>query len=115
MKNLKIAAKAVVLTSLVALFAGAAGGAFAADTKFEKTHPRRDQVNDRLAKENSRIKAEVKEGDLTKPEAAALHKEVHQIRKEERLMASQDGGHITKAEQKALNQQENAVSKKIGK
>jgi hypothetical protein len=30
-------------------------------------------------------------------------------------MASHDGGHITKADQKALNQQENAVSKQIGK
>ena len=30
-------------------------------------------------------------------------------------MASQNGGHITKREQKTLNQQENAVSKQIGK
>lgn len=28
-------------------------------------------------------------------------------------MASQNGGHITKAEQKALNQEENKVSKEI--
>jgi hypothetical protein len=30
-------------------------------------------------------------------------------------MASQNGGHITKSEQKVLNQQENQVSKQIGK
>lgn len=30
-------------------------------------------------------------------------------------MASQNGGHITKQEQKPLNQQENQVSKQIGK
>jgi hypothetical protein len=30
-------------------------------------------------------------------------------------MASQNGGHITKLEQKTLNQQENAVSRQIGK
>jgi len=30
-------------------------------------------------------------------------------------MASQNGGHITKQEQKTLNQQENAVSRQIGK
>jgi hypothetical protein len=30
-------------------------------------------------------------------------------------MASTNHGHITKAEQKALNQQENQVSKQIGK
>jgi hypothetical protein len=115
MKNVKCAAKAVVLSTLVAVLAGAAGGAFAADTKWEKNHPRREQVNNRLAKQNSRIKAEVKEGDLTKSQAAALHKEDHQIRREERAMASQNGGHVTKVEQKALNQQENAVSKQIGK
>jgi hypothetical protein len=30
-------------------------------------------------------------------------------------MASQNGGHITKPQQQILNQQENAVSKQIGK
>jgi len=30
-------------------------------------------------------------------------------------MASKKGGHITKAEQRALNQQENGVSRQIGK
>ena len=35
--------------------------------------------------------------------------------KEERFMAAQHGGHITRAEQRALNQQENAVSREIGR
>jgi hypothetical protein len=87
----------------------------AAETKWEKNHPRRDQVNDRLHNQNKRIHQEVKEGDLTKAQASQLHKEDHQIRQEERDMASQNGGHITKQEQKTLNQQENQVSKQIGK
>ena len=41
--------------------------------------------------------------------------EDRQIRKEERAMASQNGGHITRQEQKTLNQQENQVSREIGK
>jgi hypothetical protein len=77
-------------------------------------HPRRAQVNSRLKNQNNRIKNEVKEGDLTKGQADKLHKDDRQIRGEERAMASQNGGHITKSEQKTLNQQENAVSKKIG-
>ena len=85
------------------------------DTKWEKNHPRREQVNERLGNQKKRIKQEVKEGDLTKGQAAKLHKEDRQIRKEERLMASQNGGHITKKEQKTINQQENKVSKQIGK
>lgn len=115
MKTANRLSKALVLSVLVAIAAGAAGSSFAADTKWEKHHPRRDQVNDRLANQNKRISTEVKEGDLTKAQAAGLRKEDRQIRREERAMASQNGGHITKLEQKALNQQENAVSKQIGK
>jgi Skp family chaperone for outer membrane proteins len=83
--------------------------------KFARSHPRRDQVNDRLANQNKRIRHEVKEGEMTKTQAAALHKDDRQIRQEERSMASQDGGHITKQEQNTLNQQENSVSRQIGK
>jgi len=86
-----------------------------AETPWEKAHPRRDQVNDRLANQSRRIHQEVKEGDLTKAQAATLHREDHQVRTEERLMASQNGGHITKLEQAALNQQENRISRQIGR
>lgn len=52
---------------------------------------------------------------MTKAQARQLHRKDRQIRQEERLMASQNGGHIAKSEQKVLNQQENAVSRQIGK
>jgi hypothetical protein len=104
------------LLSIVLLSAVAAASTGAmAETKWEKTHPRRDQVNDRLANQNKRIHNEVKEGEMSKAQAAKLHKEDRQIRREERLMAAQNGGHITKQEQRTLNQQENAVSAKIGR
>ena len=76
-------------------------------------HPRRAQVNLRLARQNYRIDKKVDDGKMTAAEGKALHTEDHQIRQEERDMASQDGGHITKQEQKTLNQQENQVSKEI--
>ncbi len=85
-----------------------------AESNWAKNHPRRHQVNARLNNQNKRINEEVKEGDLTKAQGAKLHREDHQIRQEERLMASQNGGHITKQEQRTLNQQENAVSRQIG-
>ncbi len=85
-----------------------------ADTQWQKNHPRREQVNGRLANQNQRIHNQVKDGDLSKAQAAKLHKDDRQIRREERAMASQNGGHITKSEQKVLNQQENQVSKQIG-
>lgn len=115
MKNANRAGKAMILSVLVAIAASAAGHTFAAETTWEKHHPRRDQVNDRLVHQNKRIRTEVKEGDLSTAKARALRKEDRQIRAEERAMASQNGGHLTKTEQQALNQQENAVSKQIGK
>lgn len=84
-----------------------------AETTWQKNHPRRTQVNSRLNNQNRRIHQDVKNGTLTKGQAAALHKDDHQIRQEERDMASQNGGHITKGEQHVLNQQENGVSKDI--
>lgn len=109
----KHTANKVFLVALAGIVACGASNAFA-DTAWQKKHPRREQVNNRLETQDDRIHNEVKEGDLSKAQAAKLHKEDHQIRKEERLMASQNHGHITKQEQKTLNQQENAVSKQIG-
>ncbi len=87
----------------------------AAETQWERNHPRRDQVNDRLANQNRRIDQEVREGEITRGQANKLHREDHAIRQEERTMSRLNGGHITPAEQKALNQQENAVSRQIGR
>jgi len=105
-----------VLTVAAATLAlsGLAANALA-DTQWQKNHPRREQVNNRLANQNKRIRQERKEGEITKAQAARLHKEDHAIRQEERTMASTNGSHVTKAEQKALNQQENQVSRQIGK
>lgn len=76
-------------------------------------HPRRAEVNHRLSNQDKRIDHKVADGQMSKKEGARLHREDHQIRNEEKSMASQDKGHITKQEQKTLNQQENHVSKQI--
>ncbi|MFC3106727.1 hypothetical protein ACFQAT_27485 [Undibacterium arcticum] len=107
--------KAVAVTVITMIFGSAAISAFAADTHWQKKHPRREQVNNRLQNQNRRIHNEVKEGELIRGQAQALHKKDRQIRQEEHAMASRNGGHITKQEQKTLKQQENAVSKQIGK
>ena len=93
-------------------FAALAGTA-SAQTTWQKDHPRRTEVNGRLANQNRRIHNDVKDGTLSKGQAAQLHHEDHQVRSEERAMASQNGGHITKTEQRALNQQENGISGQI--
>jgi hypothetical protein len=98
--------------AVTAVMMSTAGSAMAA-TQWQKNHPRRTQVNGRLANQNRRIHQDVKDGTLTKGQAATLHKDDHQVRQEERDMASQNGSHITKGEQRTLNQQENAISKDI--
>lgn len=88
-------------------------GSVMAETTWQKNHPRRTQVNSRLANQNRRIHQDVKNGTLTKGQAATLHKDDRQVRQEERDMASQNGSHITKSEQNVLNQQENGISNQI--
>ncbi len=88
--------------------------AASAETLWQFNHPRREQVNDRLANQNYRIHQEVMEGELSPGQAAALHAEDHTIRIEERTMASFNGGHITPYEHHLLNNQENGVSHQIG-
>ncbi len=113
-RNLLIAA-GIASLSFAALTPATASAATKHESKWDKHHPRRDEVNDRLANQNRRIHQERKEGDLTASQAGALHKDDRQIRQEERDMASQNHGHITKSEKHTLNQQENVVSKQIGK
>jgi len=87
----------------------------ASPTKWEKNHPRRAEVNARLANQNKRITNEVKEGEITHAQAKELRSNDKAIRSEEKAMASQHGTHITKTEKKALNQELNQNSKEIGK
>jgi hypothetical protein len=104
--------KAIMLVIATASFAGLGSAASAAT--WEQTHPRRTEVNGRLAHQDRRIHNEMRNGEISHGQAAALHRQDHQIRQEERLMASQNGGHITRSEQQVLNRQENQVSREIG-
>ena len=104
--------KILFFVAIVALL-GLTNSAFAQDSKWDKNHPRRDQVNDRLANQHARINNKVEDGKMSRAEASRLHKEDHSIRKEERRMASKDDGHITKADQNRLNPRANHVSRQI--
>ena len=106
---------ALSIAALTVALSGFATSALADETQWQKDHPRRTEVNGRLGNQNARIHNEVKDGQINKAQAKQLHSEDHAIRTEERTMASTNGGHITKTEQHALNQQENQVSKQIGK
>jgi uncharacterized protein HemX len=100
--------------ALLSLLLAAVAAPSMAATTWQKNHPRRTQVNSRLNNQHARIHNEVKNGQISKSQAASLHHEDHQVRQEERDMASQNGGHITKQEQATLNSQENGISRQIG-
>ena len=76
-------------------------------------HPRRVEVNHRLAHEDRRINRNLAEGHITWRQAAHMHREVHAIRTAERTDASFDRSHLTRADQRSLNQDENGVSRQI--
>ncbi len=104
-----------IATTVLALGVVAAAGGLANAGTWNQNHPRRAEVNARLANQNHRINQEFREGEITRGQARALHSQDRFIRSEERFMARQNGGHITRSEQRSLNQQENAVSREIGR
>lgn len=99
---------AFVLTGLLAVT-----GAAQAQTRWEDSHGRRDEVNDRLAHQNERIREERREHEMSARRAHELHRRDHEVRVEERSMAARHGGHITPSEQRALNRQESFESREI--
>ncbi len=80
-----------------------------------KHHPRVNEVNKRIDHQEKRITDERKEGDLTKTQAKTDRTDLKDVNQEKRDMRKTDNGHISKADKKALNQQLNQNSKKIGK
>ena len=108
--------KLVLAFTALTMFGGTIADASAATvpSPWELKHPRRDQVIDRLQNQNHRITQERKEGELTAAQAKHLRSVDRAVFKQEQFDAKLGGGHITKAEQKALNQEENTISKKIG-
>lgn len=107
--------KKATLTILAATLIVAVASNAMADTRWQRHHPRREQVNNRLARQNARIRTERKEGEINGAQARALHANVRAIRAQERADASTRHGHITRAQKRALNKELNANSRAIGR
>jgi len=104
---------------LAAMGVAIAGGAVAtnanAETRFQATHPRRVEVNNRLAVQNLRIRQARREGLISPRKAALLHAQDHAIRREERIDARFNHSHLTRGEQHAMNRQENRVNRELNR
>ena len=105
--------KTLAVPALVLLTLGLSSAAFA-DPYYDAAHPRKAEVNDRLATQNARIHQAVRNGTMSRAEARDLHAQDRSIHREEHAMSRANGGAITPGEQASLNQQENAVSGQIG-
>jgi hypothetical protein len=103
---------ATLAMGLAVVLAGATSAS--ADTRWQSHHPRREEVNTRLARQNHRITVERRQGELTGRQAHELRAEDRGVRAQERFYASRHGGHVTRAEQRRLNREENGVSRQIG-
>lgn len=109
----------LLLLGLTAL--AVAAPSFAGDQRFEHRHPRRDQVLDRVQRQNHRITEQVREGELTHAQAHALRTEDRSIAQQQRADARDNGAdsknhfrYITKQQQRALNKELNANSQQVG-
>jgi|HubBroStandDraft_1064217.scaffolds.fasta_scaffold77604_2 hypothetical protein len=102
LRNILIAAMSLTVV------AGAAGAA-SAETPWQAHHPRRVEVNHRLANLNHKIRVDRHDGRIGMRKAHFLHARVHKIRVQERRMAALHGGHLTRHEQVKLNREENGA------
>ncbi len=107
-------AKPVLLTFAGLLVAGLATPAFA-ESVWDRNHPRRDQVNDRISHQERRITNERREGEISRGQARAMRGQLAGIRAQERYDARFDGSHITRHEQGQLNHELNYTSREIGR
>jgi len=82
-------------------------------SKFAKDHPRRNEVNKRVANQRGRINQGVKNGKLTEQQSKQLKADDKAIKKQEHADVKANGGHLTKSEQKQFNQEENTDSRLI--
>ncbi len=79
-------------------------------SRFARQHPRRNEVNKRIANQRSRINQGVESGKLTPAQATQLRADDNAVKQQEHADVKANGGYLTKAEQKQLNQEENADS-----
>ncbi len=101
----------VLLAALALVIAGGAVSTASADPL---VHPRRAEVNARLAHQAHRIDHARLTGHMTAAKAWRLHRADYRVRMQEARFARRHHGHISRFEQRRLNREENRISHRIG-
>jgi hypothetical protein len=99
---------------LAALGLVIAGGAASTASADPLVHPRRAEVNARLAHQAYRIDHARLTGHMTAAKAWRLHHADYRVRLQEARFARHHHGHITRFEQRRLNREENRIGHRIG-
>ena len=107
-----LARKALVLTMIGVVALGSAVPAFA-EGVWNRTHPRRAEVNHRIGNHERQIRHDVRDGQLSRGQGRALMAQERAVRSDERADARLDGSHITRGEQAQLNSDLNAIHNEI--
>ncbi len=107
--------KLLTLSLSAALFAGVSTLTYAQEPTAtpDDKHPRVEQVKERQDKQQDRIEAGEKSGELDKHEAKKLEKDEKRIHEEKKEDREKHDGHLTKSEQEKLNRQQDKVGEKI--
>jgi hypothetical protein len=100
---------AIIIGAIATL--GVAGAASA--NPWDAHHPRRVEVNHRLAHIDRRIAFERRDGELTRGQARDLRREDAGIRGEERFDASHHRSHLTRTEDRRLNREEDRLNRQV--
>lgn len=111
---MSILRKSTLLAFASLLAIGTAAPAFA-ESAWDRNHPRRDQVNDRIGHQERRITQERREGELSHGQVRAMREQLRGVRGEERADARLHGSHISRFQQAQLNRDLNATSREIGR
>ena len=82
-----------------------------AESRFEKRHPRRNEVLKREHNEVKKNDEAAADGKITKAQDRKLDHQDAGVKREEQEQAKENGGHITKAEQRKDNRQEDRINR----
>jgi hypothetical protein len=102
-----------LLVAAFGLAAITAAGTASAETRWEHAHPRQAQVLERDARLRHEIRAERREGEISRTKAHRLLVADRRIAHEDHRLAQGHDGGITKAEQHRLNGQETRLARHV--
>lgn len=106
--------KTLLAAAGLAFAIGGVAASASAATPWQNHHPRRVEVNTRLATQDFRINRALHSGRINRFQAYRLHMADQRLRDQERWFALHHDSHLTRAEQWRLNHQENRISHRIG-